>query len=338
MRLRNRRTQAAQSLASRTGPRFLESVAASGIVLDDGQRRAIDEIAGSEEAGIYLYGPAGRGKTVLATLFFDAIPELHKVRIHFHNFLADIQTLIARHGMSHQEAIQSVVGEARAVFFDEFHVHDVADAIYLTELLRTLCDGSRLIIATSNYAPADLLPNPLFHSRFLPAIDLITKTMTATTVGDGPDYRRRLVRSDKGFSSGTWISGSPEQITDSPTQVPLNADGIVLLATHMTDWAAHFTFTELCERPVGNRQYLWLADNFDAITMMGVPSLASADRDPLMRLANLVDILYDRDIRLDIESAGPPERILDAPSPPHDVGRTLSRLQSLHTTCGARLA
>ena len=70
--------------------------------------------------------------------------------------------------------------------------------------------------------------------------------------------------------------------------------------------------------------------------MMGVPSLASADRDPLMRLANLVDILYDRDIRLDIESAGPPERILDAPSPPHDVGRTLRDGSSRSTRRAAR--
>lgn len=331
MRLRHRQTQAARSLAGRTGPRFLESVATSGIAFDDAQRRAIDEIAGSENAGIYLHGPAGRGKTLLAALFFDAVPQRDKVRVHFHNFLATIQSLMARHKMSHREAVRSVVGEARAVFFDEFHVHDVADAIYLTELLRALCDGSRLVIVTSNYAPAELLPNPLFHSRFLPAIDLIATTMTVTTIDNGPDYRLRRGRSDNGFGSGTWVSGSPGQVADCPSQVPLNADGVVLLATRMTERAAQFTFADLCERPLGTHQYLWLADNFDSIAMTTVPDLASADRDPLMRLANLVDILHDRDIRLDVESAGPPERILDASSPPHDVARTLSRLTSLQT-------
>ena len=106
------------------------------------------------------------------------------------------------------------------MFFDEFHVHDVADAIYLTELLRTPLrrqpTDHRHQQLRAGRSPAE----PVVPQSLSPAIDLITKTMTATTVGDGPDYRRRLVRSDKGFSSGTWISGSPEQITDSPTQVP----------------------------------------------------------------------------------------------------------------------
>ena len=94
MRLRNRRTQAAQSLASRTGPvpRVRRRVG------DRSRRRSAPgdrrdrRIGGSRHLPVRT---AGRGKTVLATLFFDAIPELHKVRIHFHNFLADIQTLIA---------------------------------------------------------------------------------------------------------------------------------------------------------------------------------------------------------------------------------------------------
>jgi len=318
-------------LAARTAPRFRDALAHAGIGFDDAQRHAIDRLSGPTDCGYYLHGTTGRGKTALATLYFDAIPTQHKTRVHFHDFLAGVQSHIAHSGRSHSEAIRSVIGPTDAVFFDEFHVHDVADAIYLTEMLGNLCNGRTLVIATSNYSPADLMPNPLFHSRFAPAITIITGSMTVVDIAGGPDYRTLAGPPERGFGSGSWICGPPENTGTPATPVPLCAGGIKLMALRVTGRAAHLTFAELCERPVGSHQYLWLADSFESITITGVPDLASAERDPLMRLANLVDILHDRNIRLDVHSAGPPGRILDAPAPPPDVARTLSRLGSLRT-------
>ncbi|GAB05623.1 cell division protein ZapE [Gordonia amarae] len=317
----------ATALAARTAPLFQESVAASGIAFDDAQLGAVAAITESTRTGIYLHGTTGRGKTDLATRYFDAIPGENNVRMHFHGFLDDVQARIAHERISHRDAIRSIIGTAPAVFFDEFHVHDVADAIYLTELLRTLCDGRTLVVATSNYAPADLMPNPLFHHRFLTAIDIITRSLTVVPIGDGPDYRTRVTHTDNGFASGYWLSPLARQ--NSSERIPLHSDGIACHATHTESRTATFTFTEICERPIGTRQYLWLAHHFNAITIVEVPDLATADRDALMRLTNLIDVLYDRDIRVDVHAAGPPDRLLDAQPPPLDAARTVSRLATL---------
>jgi predicted ATPase len=50
--------------------------------------------------------------------------------------------------------------------FDEFHVHDIADAFLIGRFLEIALELGTRIVLTSNSAPQGLLPNPEFHERF----------------------------------------------------------------------------------------------------------------------------------------------------------------------------
>jgi len=62
--------------------------------------------------------------------------------------------------------------------------------------------------------------------------------------------------------------------------------------------AAEFSYEELCVRPVGTHDYIALCENFDVIVLTGVPRFSSTDENSARRFAGLVDVLYDRHLRL----------------------------------------
>ena len=55
----------------------------------------------SAPRGLYVHGAVGRGKTMLADLFFELAPFAPKLRRHFHEFMADVHERIgkARHSV-----------------------------------------------------------------------------------------------------------------------------------------------------------------------------------------------------------------------------------------------
>ena len=73
--------------------------------------------------------------------------------------------------------------------FDEFHVHDIADAFLMGRFLDTAISQGTRIVLTSNYAPDALLPDPEFHERFLPTIAQINRRFTVIHFDGARDYR-----------------------------------------------------------------------------------------------------------------------------------------------------
>lgn len=188
---------------------------AGDVELDAAQRAAADHLAALLDrrgrprrgsGGVYLYGPPGRGKTMLMDQFFGIVVTKPKRRWHFHEFFAQLHAAAATVG-SVGDAVTRLIGDVELICFDEFHVHDIGDAMLIARLLDALFTRRIPLVVTSNYPPTGLLPNPLFHDRFVPTIARITERMTVVAV-DGPqDYRRLRAGAAHRHEGGTPVVG-----------------------------------------------------------------------------------------------------------------------------------
>ena len=73
--------------------------------------------------------------------------------------------------------------------------------------------------------------------------------------------------------------------------------------------AARFSFAELCDAPLGARDYLAIAERFDTLFIDHVPVLDQTRRNPAKRFILLIDTLYDKKIRVVMSAEAAPEKL-----------------------------
>ncbi len=275
--------------------------------------------------GIYLHGRPGRGKTMLMDDFFAGLTSNRKRRFHFHSFFVQLHTATHESG-SIDKAIDNLLGQAELVCFDEFHVHDIGDAMLIARMLDALFTRRIVLVVTSNYPPEQLLPNPLFHDRFLPTIARIRAHLDTVAV-DGPlDYRTRVAHTGTGFASGCYRIADAGDV--GTAQIVLSGTHEIL-ADDVDGSAVTFDFAALCGTATAASDYIELARRFRRWTLRDVPPLREVPPDWAMRFVNLVDVLYDADLELVLEvRTALSDLVADVPAVP-DLARTASRLSEL---------
>lgn len=327
---------------------FRQNAHAQGYTLSHSQRRVIDCMAQHATAllgksvktlpGLYLHGAVGRGKSWLLDGFFQAIPIEHKQRLHFHEFFARLHQGMFAH-RDQPDALAFALDEqlsgCRVLCFDEFHVHDIGDAMLITRLFKALFQRGILLLVTSNYPPEGLLPNPLYHARFKPVIDLIHGRMQVMEVGGPHDYRSQMrTHAQQLFTQGRYVwpgSAAQRQALKLPRHITPALQLAVgtrhLQARHCADRTIVFTFADLCDYPTAVMDYLELCRRFDHWIIDELPNLADCSMAARQRFINLIDVLYDQDKHLTL--LGQHSLCESLGGDAIDLARTRSRLGQL---------
>ncbi|HQQ71154.1 MAG TPA: cell division protein ZapE [Alicycliphilus sp.] len=292
--------------------------------------------------GVYMYGGVGRGKSFLMDCFFNAVPLKRKVRLHFHEFMREVhRELVALQG--HQNPLDvlgaQIAKRYKLICFDEFHVADITDAMILYRLLLALFDNGVGFVTTSNFKPDDLYPDGLHRDRILPAIALLNERMEVVNVDNGTDYRRRTLESARLYHCplGPEADAAMAQTFDLLAEVRdeepvLHIEAREIRALRRAGGVVWFDFRELCMGPRSQNDYLEIATQFHTVLLSNVPHMPVNMASPARRFTWLVDVLYDRRVKLIISAAVPLEDLYTEGPLAHEFPRTVSRLAEMQST------
>jgi len=291
--------------------------------------------------GVYIYGGVGRGKSFLMDCFYNAVGVKRKTRLHFHEFMREVhrQLTTLQGTVNPLDALaRQMARKYRLICFDEFHVADITDAMILHRLLDALFVQGVAFVTTSNFRPDDLYPNGLHRARILPAIDLLNARLAVVAIGDGIDYRLRALEEvtfyhvPHGPQADAAMAQTFDRLAESHDEDPvLHIEARQIIARRRAGGVVWFDFKVLCGGPRSQNDYLEIATRFHTVLLSDVPQMPRRMASEARRFTWLVDVLYDRRVKLIVSAQVEPHLLYTEGPLAHEFVRTVSRLREMQT-------
>ena len=226
----------------------------------------------------------------------------------------------------------------KLICFDEFHVADVTDAMILHRLLDALFKAGVGFVTTSNFHPDQLYPDGLHRDRILPAIELLKDRLEVLSVDNGTDYRQRtlnhieLYHCPLGPQADAAMETTFGELAEMGDQDPvMHIEARQIRALRRAGGVIWFDFRTLCGGPRSQNDYLEIASQFHTLLLSNVPQMAVRQASEARRFTWLVDVLYDRRVKLVMSAAVPPEELYVEGPMSHEFPRTVSRLTEMQS-------
>ncbi len=288
----------------------------------------------------YLYGDVGVGKTMIFNFFFDQLNK-RKLRKHFNEFMLNFHDFAHERKQSEENIIDLFVkdlkSKASLIYFDEFQVTNIVDAMILGKLFHQIFKENIKIIVTSNTKISELYKDGLQRDQFIPFVKIMQDQSIEYELKIEDDYRKSNDNQHQRYfyplnqETNFKINKFFRKITKNKKKsiISINVKGRNFKIENFYEGIVRINFNELCDQNFGAEDYLEIITNCKFIVIEQVPQFNDTNSNQQKRFITLLDIIYDKRIPLTITAKNnldelTSSRLLESP-----FKRTISRLYEL---------
>ena len=298
----------------------IENLSAQDIVLDNAQASFLKEFISIDSTlkpklffsknnligNLYLYGPVGRGKTMLLQAINDCYFS-NSGKFHFVEFMQLVHKKLSDFSGNSDPllmVVKSLSKEYKIIFLDEFQIEDIADAMIIGTLIESLTNmGTRLMI-TSNSHPDDLYKNGLQRAKFIKTINFINNNFLIHHLLGTEDYRLREIAH---FDSSANDRNSDKSVGDF-LQRTFNSEIIDITEFTVSNRVFHclgcsdkilwLSFDDFFSSPCASKDFIEIVKTFEWVFINNFHSCTDEHLDKLRRFISFIDIAYQEKQKL----------------------------------------
>jgi cell division protein ZapE len=167
---------------------------------------------------------------------------------------------------------------------------------------------------------------------------LLKAKLEVVNVDNGTDYRQvtlaqvGLYQTPLDAAAEAAMTDAFERLAEAKDESPLlHIEHREIQARRRAGGIVWFDFKELCGGPRSQNDYLELASQFHTLLLSGVPQMSPRNASEARRFTWLVDVLYDRRVKLILSAAVEPELLYTEGPLAHEFPRTISRLREMQS-------
>ena len=291
--------------------------------------------------GFYLYGDVGVGKTMILDFFFNLV-EGKKLKLHFNEFMLSFHDFVHQSKDKNNENkiskfVKKLKSKAKLIYFDEFQVTNIVDAMILGKLFDEIFKGDLKIIVTSNIKIENLYKDGLQRDQFKPFIKIMQKQSFEYQLNIDDDYRK-----SKGNKTQRYYSPLNQENNFKINKLfrvmtkdkilkekILNIKGRKFILKNFYDGIVRLTFKEVCDKNLGSEDYIKIVKNCFFIVMENVPAFNDLNSNQQQRFITFLDIVYDQNIPMAISAEQNIDKLTSSRLLEKPFKRTISRLYEL---------
>ena len=289
----------------------------------------------------YLYGGVGVGKTMILNFFFDLVED-KKLRQHFNEFMLSFHDFAHERKEKNEENVinqfvKDLKSKTKLIYFDEFQVTNIVDAMILGKLFEQIFKENIKIILTSNTKISELYKDGLQRDQFKPFIKIMEEQCTELELKIEDDYRKSNENQKQRYfyplnqETNFKINKFFRTITKDKKHLSkiINVKGREFKIKNFYEGVARFDFDDLCNQNLGAEDYLEIIKNCKFITLDNIPQFNDVNSNQQQRFIILIDVLYDKDIPLAVTAEKNIDQFTSSRLLENPFKRTVSRLYEL---------